>query len=674
MSAVRNTLESRGVLAKLRADLRLAVFTAIDAKERENGVHMESKSLDAIKSSVEAQQLVGLIADFCSCMGLPTTRSCLLAETGMTVDTVPLRASLQGEFGAAATLAHRVAAADPVEDARVYGHTIPLLLHCARVGRHAAALSSAGAVIDAPPPPRSAAPTAPAVPRAIDVRAVVDVDSTMSPRLSPAHASPMNASSASSEDAAARAAPPHALNVPAPRDASAFFARTGGGGAGMEFSHHATHDVSEASASGIDVSSSIEVGSPSDVLRRSTVSAARAAALPPMPVLTAPAVGPPAADSVYSAGSVSDVPSQAHSGSENESRVGFMPTQAVEAALPGGVSSITKSLGLGSDLFRLARDLHDAADNADAAAAVLAAHSHEAASVEPDEHVAHAAPAKNADDLDAELEALLAAGLEGDLPPPPPPPATAAVPVAAAAIPPPQQHAPLDESSSFSESSPPPAVTRTSFAVSVTGARNAPVKPLAGAPARDRSSATYGDDDEDVATNDDDDDDVNVSRHALKAASAAAVAALSPAKVRPAPAPAPAASPRTADDSYGYDEDFESSDAEGRRPAAPAQASASPAPAPALPASPRAESIAEELEEDIVVEDEDVAPPPAAPVAVAATTNSDSGAGVKIYPFMDSTGGELFARGMLEVASRMSLEEVHALLSGADTMLDLDEA
>ena len=40
--AVAQTLETQGVLGAIRAQLRAAVYTAIDTQEREQGIHLEN--------------------------------------------------------------------------------------------------------------------------------------------------------------------------------------------------------------------------------------------------------------------------------------------------------------------------------------------------------------------------------------------------------------------------------------------------------------------------------------------------------------------------------------------------------------------------------------------------------------------------------------------------------
>lgn len=83
LGAVRSSLEAKGVLAKMRADLRLAVFTAIDEKERSLGRHLHSSAPDLFKRDPDLRLLASLVADLCDRCGLRSTRSCLAAETGL---------------------------------------------------------------------------------------------------------------------------------------------------------------------------------------------------------------------------------------------------------------------------------------------------------------------------------------------------------------------------------------------------------------------------------------------------------------------------------------------------------------------------------------------------------------------------------------------------------------
>jgi len=89
VSAVRHTLETKGVLSRLRADLRLAVFSAIDEKERELGVHLASTVGDALRASPDLRLLVAIISEFCDTCGLKGTRSLLQAESGLVSSPSP---------------------------------------------------------------------------------------------------------------------------------------------------------------------------------------------------------------------------------------------------------------------------------------------------------------------------------------------------------------------------------------------------------------------------------------------------------------------------------------------------------------------------------------------------------------------------------------------------------
>ncbi len=99
LAAVRSSLESRGVLAKMRADLRLAVFTAIDEKEKALGVHLESIAAALFKGDAELRLAAALVADLCDRCGLRGTRSCLAAETGLVRRCPALRRSAKDAMG-----------------------------------------------------------------------------------------------------------------------------------------------------------------------------------------------------------------------------------------------------------------------------------------------------------------------------------------------------------------------------------------------------------------------------------------------------------------------------------------------------------------------------------------------------------------------------------------------
>lgn len=116
VAAVRSELEVKGVLARLRvraaataprhrasaacsnvtpgsrplatapavqAELRLAVVTAIDEKERQRGIHGAHPGWQALHGDRDARLVLGLIAEALAVYKLTSTRACLLAESGM---------------------------------------------------------------------------------------------------------------------------------------------------------------------------------------------------------------------------------------------------------------------------------------------------------------------------------------------------------------------------------------------------------------------------------------------------------------------------------------------------------------------------------------------------------------------------------------------------------------
>ncbi|KAA0170366.1 hypothetical protein FNF27_06623 [Cafeteria roenbergensis] len=84
--AVHQVLAERGVLGQLRAQVRAAVFTAVDEEERKQGVRMDNPRLQQLVRSPEGPYLVGLLEDFLSYYGMAFTRSTLESEASMTDD------------------------------------------------------------------------------------------------------------------------------------------------------------------------------------------------------------------------------------------------------------------------------------------------------------------------------------------------------------------------------------------------------------------------------------------------------------------------------------------------------------------------------------------------------------------------------------------------------------
>jgi len=78
--AVAQTLESKGVLGFIRAQLRAAVFSAIDTQERVRGVHLENKKLNQLRQTEDGRATIALVHDFLESMGLHSSKSVFLAE------------------------------------------------------------------------------------------------------------------------------------------------------------------------------------------------------------------------------------------------------------------------------------------------------------------------------------------------------------------------------------------------------------------------------------------------------------------------------------------------------------------------------------------------------------------------------------------------------------------
>jgi len=65
-----------------QAQLRAAVYTAIDEQERGNGIHLHDERLEALRSDAEHAKAVNLVIEFLTFYNLDATLSCLLPEIG----------------------------------------------------------------------------------------------------------------------------------------------------------------------------------------------------------------------------------------------------------------------------------------------------------------------------------------------------------------------------------------------------------------------------------------------------------------------------------------------------------------------------------------------------------------------------------------------------------------
>ena len=65
-----------------QAQLRAAVYTAIDEQERQRGVHLEDPRLARLRDNAPSRVAVDLVTDFLTFYNLDATLSCLLPEIG----------------------------------------------------------------------------------------------------------------------------------------------------------------------------------------------------------------------------------------------------------------------------------------------------------------------------------------------------------------------------------------------------------------------------------------------------------------------------------------------------------------------------------------------------------------------------------------------------------------
>lgn len=81
-AVVTQTLEAKGVLGKIRAQLRSCVFTAIEEQESKKGAELENLSAKRIQDNPEARFMVDLIRDFLDYYQLDYTMSVMVPESG----------------------------------------------------------------------------------------------------------------------------------------------------------------------------------------------------------------------------------------------------------------------------------------------------------------------------------------------------------------------------------------------------------------------------------------------------------------------------------------------------------------------------------------------------------------------------------------------------------------
>mmetsp|Transcript_6454 Transcript_6454/g.10027 ORF Transcript_6454/g.10027 Transcript_6454/m.10027 type:complete len:440 (-) Transcript_6454:797-2116(-) len=80
---VTRTLEAKGVLGKIKAELRASVFTAIDEQEKVSGVYLENPLVQKLLSSHEGRVAVDLIREFLEFYELDYTLSVLVPEANL---------------------------------------------------------------------------------------------------------------------------------------------------------------------------------------------------------------------------------------------------------------------------------------------------------------------------------------------------------------------------------------------------------------------------------------------------------------------------------------------------------------------------------------------------------------------------------------------------------------
>eukprot|EP00741_Cyanophora_paradoxa_P023780 tig00021621_g22969.t1 len=80
---VTRTLETKGVLGKIRAELRASVFTAIDEQEKESGIYLENAAIQKLQSTPEGRLAAELVREFLEFYELDYTLSVLLPEANL---------------------------------------------------------------------------------------------------------------------------------------------------------------------------------------------------------------------------------------------------------------------------------------------------------------------------------------------------------------------------------------------------------------------------------------------------------------------------------------------------------------------------------------------------------------------------------------------------------------
>ena len=85
-------LEAKGVLGKIRAELRAAIFTAIDEQERSAGVHLANEEVQRMTQTPEGRLVTNLVREFLAFYDLDCTLSVFLPECDLDDYEFPDRA------------------------------------------------------------------------------------------------------------------------------------------------------------------------------------------------------------------------------------------------------------------------------------------------------------------------------------------------------------------------------------------------------------------------------------------------------------------------------------------------------------------------------------------------------------------------------------------------------
>ena len=96
---VSQTLEAKGVLGTIRAQLRAAVFTALDDQEKKVGVHLENPRVAAMNNSPQGRLLNALLHEYFEFYDLDNTLSVFMPETNVSAQAYIGRAELAKRLG-----------------------------------------------------------------------------------------------------------------------------------------------------------------------------------------------------------------------------------------------------------------------------------------------------------------------------------------------------------------------------------------------------------------------------------------------------------------------------------------------------------------------------------------------------------------------------------------------